>query len=222
MRLRLHLTPSTEPVPFSHQHRLMGVLHRWLGPDNAYHDGTSFYGFGMLRGGQRAGNGLVFPSGATWDVGFFDRSGTVDVVAGLLDDPGVIGGMRIQRVEPMPEPAFKFPHYFKGASPVVVRRREESGERHYLLYDDLRSDDALTDSFRRRLLAAGFIEPDLDAIIRFDRAYKGARTKLVTVRGVNHRGSVCPVWIYATPAALTFAWRVGVGDLTGSGFGMLA
>ncbi|RMH49720.1 MAG: CRISPR-associated protein Cas6, partial [Bacteroidetes bacterium] len=199
MRLTLYLTPSTESVPFDHQHVLMGVLHRWLGPDNPYHDDTSFYGFGMLRGGRVQRGRLTFPEGARWDVGFYEEDGAQRLTAGVLSRPEVASGMRVHHIAPAPEPAFTNPHRFRAAAPILVRRRVD-GRRRYLLWDDPEADAVLTDTFRRRLAAAGLTGRDLEAMVRFDRSYAGARSKLVRIRRAAHRGSLCPVWLYGTPA----------------------
>jgi hypothetical protein len=42
MRIYLHLTPNTEPVPFNYQRALVGTFHRWLG-ENELHDDISLY-----------------------------------------------------------------------------------------------------------------------------------------------------------------------------------
>jgi len=58
MRLRLLLTPSCEPVPFTYPYRLAGVLHRWLG-QNDWHDNLSLYSFGWLQGGRLGKGGCT-------------------------------------------------------------------------------------------------------------------------------------------------------------------
>jgi CRISPR/Cas system endoribonuclease Cas6 (RAMP superfamily) len=62
---------------------------------------------------------------------------------------------------------------------------------------------------------------DLEVNIRFDREYDGAKSKLVTIKETSHRASVCPVIVEGSEEVLQFAWCVGVGDLSGSGFGAL-
>jgi CRISPR/Cas system endoribonuclease Cas6 (RAMP superfamily) len=51
--------------------------------------------------------------------------------------------------------------------------------------------------------------------------YPHARDKVATVKGTDHKGSICPVVVEGTPEAVQFAWTVGAGELTGSGFGAL-
>ena len=55
MRLNLRLTANTEPVPYNHLHRLTGALHKWIGAENAIHDGPS----PTASGGFRAGRGMT-------------------------------------------------------------------------------------------------------------------------------------------------------------------
>ena len=45
--------------------------------------------------------------------------------------------------------------------------------------------------------------------------------KLVDIKGIKHRASLCPVVIEGDPVAISFAWNVGAGHLTGSCFGAL-
>src|SRR5699024_11201008 len=60
-----------------------------------------------------------------------------------------------------------------------------------------------------------------DFDICFDPNYKHPKTKLVTIKGIKNRASMCPVVMRGTPKALEFAWTVGIGELTGTGFGSL-
>ena len=108
---------------------------------------------------------------------------------------------------------------------MVARRRRDDGSREYLLYDDERADAALTRTLRRKVDAAGLdVAPDA-VRVRFDRGDDGADTKLATIEKdgheIHHKGSVCPIIVEGPTEASRFAWNVGVGELTGSGFGAL-
>jgi CRISPR-associated endoribonuclease Cas6 len=222
MRLNLRLTGNTEPVPFDHLHRLTGALHKWLGTDNPEHDGLSLYSFGWLTGGKPEGRAmLTFARGAGWFVGFHDADAARRVLDGILRDPEVTHGMRVFEVQEQPVPHFSGCYRFKVAGPVVARTHREGGGRDYLLWDDPRAADALTRVLRHKLEVAGFGGEHLDARVQFDGAYPGARTKLVTIKGISHKASLCPVVVTGTPEAVRFAWEVGVGELTGSGCGAL-
>jgi CRISPR-associated endoribonuclease Cas6 len=222
MRLNLTLSPNTDPVPFTHLHRLTGTLHKWLGPDNPLHDGPSLYSVGWLTGGQAEDGALTFPEGARWRLSFWSADAAKQGLDGLLQDPSVFAGMQVTEARQQTTPAFSGGYRFDVDAPVVARRRRDDGSREYLLYDDERADEALTRTLRRKIEAAG-LNVDPGAVrVRFDRGYKGADTKLATIEkgghAIKHRGSMCPV-VEGPPAAVRFAWNVGVGELTGSGFG---
>jgi CRISPR-associated endoribonuclease Cas6 len=130
--------------------------------------------------------------------------------------------MRVVEAETQTTPAFSDRYLFKVDAPVVARRRREDGSQEYLLYDDDRADEALTRTLRTKMSAAG-IGGGEEVRVRFDRGYEGARTKLATIEkgghAVKHKGSLCPVIVEGSEEAVRFAWNVGVGELTGSGFG---
>lgn len=221
MRLQLHLTPNTEPVPFNHLHQLTGALHKWLGPNDA-HDQMSLYSFGWLRGAESRNGSLRFPKGAQWNISFYDDDKARQLLLGMLNEPSVAYGMNIFEIREVDPPLFRPGHHFAtDGSSIVVRQKRPDGSRAYLLWDEPATDEALTQSFRRKLSTAGFTGTHLDARLRFDRTYANARTRKITIKGTHHRGSECPVIVEGTPDALYFAWTVGLGELTGSGFGAL-
>ena len=221
MRIQLQLSPSTEPVPFNHLHQLTGAIHKWLG-DNAAHDGLSLYSFGWLRGGQPRRESLHFPTGANWNISFFDDELARQLLKGILEDPSVAHGMAVQEVREIAPPSFGRQHIFAtDGSAVLARRKRDDGSREYLLWDTLAANDVLTHLLRKKLEVAGFSGEHLDARVAFDRAYARPRPRMVTIKGIKHKGSECPVIVEGTPEAIQFAWLVGVGDLTGSGFGAL-
>jgi CRISPR-associated endoribonuclease Cas6 len=225
MRLNLTLTPNAEPVPFNHLHRLTGTLHKWLGPDNDQHDGPSLYSFGWLKGGRADDGALQFPEGASWRISFHNPTAAKQALKGLLDAPMVLAGMRVAEVQQQTVPDLDGKERFEVDAPVIARRRREDGSREYLLHDDPKAGKALTRTLRAKLEAAG-AGADLDTVrVRFDPSYSRAHTKLAAIEKgadtIKHKGSICPVIVEGGPEVTRFAWNVGVGELTGSGFGAL-
>lgn len=225
MRLNLTLSPNTTPVSFDHLHKLTGTLHKWLGSGNDLHDGPSLYSIGWLDGGQGDGGALAFPEGARWRLSFYSDQAAKSVLEGILDDPSVFAGMRVTEAQQQTTPAFSGGYRFSVDAPVVARRRRDDGSREYLLYDDERADQALTRTLRRKMDVADLGVDPSEAKVRFDRGYDGARTKKATIEKdgheIEHRGSECPVIVEGPSEVSQFAWNVGVGELTGSGFGAL-
>lgn len=222
MRLNLDLTPSKELVPYTYPHQLTGAFHSLTGW-NTVHDSLSCYSLSWLRGqnSKSTGTGLLFPNGARWSISLHDERLAGEVRAKAEQLPEIAFGMRVYRVEERPTPAFGNVYRFEVDSPVLVRKPEENGRRPHLLYSDPEADVFLTQTMRSKLEAAGFAGSHLDVLVGFDRSYQKARTKLVEIKGIKFRCSLCPIIVAGTPEAVQFAWNVGAGHLTGSGFGFL-
>lgn len=221
MRLTLRLSPNTEPVLFDHLDCLRGALHKWLGENNTEHDGLSLYSFSWLRGARSRRDRLDFPGGADWTVSFLDTMAAKRLLNGILSDPVVAFGMRAYEAREQATPRFTTTERFLVDGAVLTRRNRDDGGRDHLTFEDPEADATLTRTLRRKLEAAGLDGPHLDTTARFDRSFKRARTKMVTINGIKHRTSECPVIIDGTQDAVCAAWLMGVGELTGSGLGAL-
>ncbi len=219
MRLHLRLSPSTGPVPFDHLPNLTGVLHKWLGEENAEHDGLSLYSFGWLSGARPRSGALHFPAGAGWRISFADPAAAARARRGILGDPLAIFGMRVIEVQSLRPPALGTAARFFVDGPVLTRQTRDDGGRDHLTFRDPAAGRTLTRTFLSKLAALG-IDPS-DARVEFDQSFEKARTKMVNVRGVEYRTSECPVIVRGTPEAVQAAWLVGVGELTGMGLGAL-
>lgn len=224
MRLHLRLSDNTDRVPFDYQHALTGALHKWLGADNDLHDRISLYSMSWLHGGHSARTHLRFPRGADWLISFHDDELIEPLVNHILADSDVCYGMRVIQVTQQAAPSFGTSHTFKVGSPVFARaahKKGEDGHAKHLLYSDAEADDVLTQTLHHKMDVAGLDSIHKQTRVSFDRTYRGAKTRLVTIKNIQSRASVCPVRIEGTPEGIRFAWTVGVGHSTGSGFGCL-
>ncbi|MDP2208208.1 MAG: CRISPR-associated endoribonuclease Cas6 [Bacteroidota bacterium] len=217
MRLYFDLTPNTEPVPFDYQHFLIGALHKWLGL-NKIHDDVSLYSLSWLFEGKIENDNLDFPNGSKWFISFFDIESAKLVLKNVLTEPEVCCGMKVKEVKIQDTPQFGTAYRFMVASPVLIRKYDGVGLKH-LLYDNPETDALLTQTLKTKLGKAGMIADRVQ--VRFDRTYTKARTKLVTIKGIQNRASLCPIIVEGNQEVVSFAWDVGVGHSTGSGFGAL-
>lgn len=218
MRILLQLSPSRETVPFNHLPVLAGALHKWLGP-NQEHDGLSLYSFSWLQGAQFTPGGLRFPKGAQWHISALDGDFLMRSIQGILRDPDIRWGMRVEQCSIVAPPHFDDPTEarFLCASPVFIKRWLPEGvEKHYL-YTDKESDALLTETLQRKLRAAGL--DDTGVTVRFDRNYPKAKTQKVMYRDIGNMANYCPVFVKGSAEQIAFAWTVGIGSSTGVGFG---
>jgi CRISPR-associated endoribonuclease Cas6 len=220
MRLHFELSPNDEPVPFEYQHYLTGAFHKWLG-DNTLHDSLSLYSLSWLSGGKRDGDSLTFPNGASWSISAHDPEVLHKTCMSAMNDPSVCCGMRVTEIKILVEPPVREGHVFKVASPVLARSKEVEGKVRHFIYSDAEADVILTQTLGHKLDKAGMNDLSPETSVRFDRSYRSPRTKLVRINGIANRASICPVIVEGPPEAVQFAWNVGIGHLTGSGFGAL-
>jgi CRISPR-associated endoribonuclease Cas6 len=220
MRIQLKLSPNTQPVPFNHLHQLTQRLHHWLGPENELHDGLSLYSFGWLKGGTVKKGALTFPNGATWQISFHDERATRKLLMGIINQPELFCGLMIYEVQELPTPAFGEQQRFLADGPIVARQVRTDGSREYLLHDAPAADLALTATLRHKLEKAGLSAEGVS--VSFDRSFLTPRHKVVEIKGIKHKGSICPVVVEGPLEVVQFAWLVGAGELTGSGLGALS
>jgi CRISPR-associated endoribonuclease Cas6 len=220
MRLHFYLSPNEQPVPFDYQHYLTGAFHKWLGA-NDLHDALSLYSLSWLYEGRARGGAIEFPRGAHWFLSVHDESLVEPLVNNALGDPEVCCGMRVTRIEQQATPRFGNRYTFKVGSPVLARSREVEGKVRHYVYSDPEADEVLTATLWHKLDKAGLGASHDAVTVSFDKEYRNPKTKLVTVKGIHNRASVCPVTVEGTPESVAFAWNVGIGHGTGSGFGSL-
>lgn len=220
MRLHFRLSANTQPVPFDYLHFLTGAFHKWIGP-NPMHDALSLYSLSWLRGGRAQDGALSFPGGATWFIGAHDASLLETLSDAILKSPDVCCGMQIETIKVQQTPHFGGYQAFTAASPILARSKEIEGKVKHFKFSDPEADAVLTQTLRHKMDQAGLEARHKTATVRFDRAHPKAKTKLLRIKNISNVASLCPVIIEGTPEAVQFAWNVGVGHLTGSGFGSL-
>lgn len=196
----------------------MGTVHKWLG-ENDLHGQISLMSFGWLKGAVPSRNGLRFPNGAQWFISFFDKNATIQLIQGLFSKPEVFYGMFVQQTQLIPDPEFKHAYRFLCASPILLRQNRNDTERDHIIWSDSTANELLTRTLSTRLYKANRDDLLADLELSFDRQYPKAQTKLVHFKESKLKTSWCPIIAKGSPEALAFIWNVGLGELTGSGFG---
>lgn len=229
MRLHFTLSPNTEPVPFAYQHRLTGAFHKWLS-DNDLHDKISLYSLAWLDGSRRVANRLEFPNGAKWFVSFYEDEYVEKLVNGALANPEMFCGMRVSQIRQQATPDFGTRYRFKVASPVFVKGKAPANGKppHHYLYNEPEADEIMTNTLIRKMDAANkesnetrFTDKDKQVKVGFDREFENPKVKLVRIKNVDIRASICPIIIEGSSKAVRFIFDVGAGSGTGSCFGSL-
>jgi CRISPR-associated endoribonuclease Cas6 len=218
MRIYLNATPNTETVPFNYQHKLVGVLHKWLGA-NELHGKVSLYSFSWLLNGKPTKEGLNYPNGATFFISFYEAQYVKQIIKAILDDPQMCYGMSVVDVTIEDEPDFSNLSLFRVASPIFIHRYNDDNNKHYT-YNDSEAGELMKETLLHKMQLAG-LAPDDTLKIKFDTSYFNKKLKLIDYRGIKNRVNFCPIIIEAKPETKAFAWAVGLGNSTGIGFGSI-
>lgn len=218
MRIQLHLTPNKgRLVPFNYHEKLVGAFHRWLGP-NILHDELSLYSLSWLGPGEIRSGGLDFPNGTYFNISAPSRDLLAQVIDGVQKGYEVAWGMKVDAMTLRRTPDFGERQLYYVQSPILIKRTLDDGKQRYYYYDDDEAGDLLTETLQRKLLTMNMTT---DVRVDFDRIYSRAKKKMATYRGIDIKGSLCPVLVQGDPKAVAFAWEVGLGNSTGIGFGAL-
>lgn len=219
MKTTLILSQNKKIVPFDYQQKLIGVIHRWLG-NNDLHDKISLYSFSSLQGGLITKNGFDFKNGAKWIISFYEEEYAKQIIASILNSPEVISGMFVQDVIISDNLYNESEGLFLLNSPICIKRTNSDKVTKFYTFEDKESGELMKETLLHKMQEAG-LERDESLSIEFDLTYAGRKTKLITIHGIKNKCSMCPVYIKGKPETISFVLSVGVGNLTGSGFGSI-
>lgn len=223
MRIHLKTTPSANIIPFAHQHRLTGTIHKWFG-ENSFHDTISLYSFSQLKGGKVSGQGLDFPKGADLFISCWDNNQVKLLITGIQNDPDIFEGLKVVEIIMQENPDLNNKEHFLVASPIYIQRNLENGKKKYYYYSDPESTALMTDTLKSKMAKAG-LDIDETLKISFDQSFHKKGTKKIDYKHGNQttqiRASWCPILIEGKPETKQFAWNVGIGNSTGIGFGAI-
>ena len=216
MRIYLKISQPNKLLELNYQQKMLGVIHKWLGK-NKEHDSISLYSMSWLSGGKLEQGGLNFPNGGEFFISAFSGDFCERIITGARKNPNLFDGMRVEEIIIGNRQEFYEKEYFYLASPVLIRKKNEDKVEH-LTWDNPETDKRLVEVMQWKMEKAGL---NGNINIKFDREYSKAKTKLVTINEIKNRANMCPVIIEGDPDLIRFAYDVGIGESTGSGFGAL-
>ena len=220
MRIIITTTPNTIPVPFNYQEKMVGMIHKWIGACNQYHDSMSLYSFSWLKRGFAINSALNFPRGACFFINFLDENVIKLIMGAILSDPEMFCGMSVKSITLGRNPNFSKREIFYCASPIFIKERLANGIYKQYTFYDANASQLLKETIKNKMRLAGFDE-DETLEIQFKTSYVGKKTKLVHYHGIANKSSLCPVIIKGKPSTMAFIWNVGLGNSTGIGFGSI-
>lgn len=207
MRVRIKLS-KIKNLPYDYQYHLLGVIHKWLGENNAWHDAVSLYSYSNIQNLHSLGGSLhgdkPYILFACYEKEMMDR-----IIYGATKDSLLFGGVEVTAIRQVDFNVNR--EVFLTASPVFVR---DINEQH-LLFSDRQSNAYLTKVARNKLKLVG-----IDEAVNVSFVGEG-KSKLVRIKQIQNRCSQSKVQIEGSNIAKYFLGEVGVGHSTGCGFGFL-
>lgn len=217
MRILIELSKNKEPVPYDYLPRLVGCVHKWIGP-NTVHDKISLYSFCHLLNGCQENDHLSFRDGAKLIISSVNTEFLKVIISGIQKSPGFSYGMSVSGITIIQDPDLTNKTVFKCLSPVFIKRTIENNQKYYV-YSDPEASQLLTETLLTKMKAAGIQNKTIS--IQFDPHYNNPKTKLILYNSIKIKSSICPVIIEGDPDAKLFAWNAGIGNSTGIGFGAI-
>lgn len=250
MRLRIQLEASTSiTLPIAHQDLLRGLLYRLLGEsdvpyaqqvhDRGWGEGIrnlKLFTFSQLRvplsRRRMAGDILrIAPGPVEWWVSSPVEDVLRHEVQGMLRAGGSIdiGGNRfyIRWVDAAPTPSFAESARFTCMTPIVASVPGDDGRstpRYLVPQDGARFAEAIRANLLRKYSLLYEKAPADDRLtLTFAQDFLATHpgTKLVAIKGICVRGAFAPFRLEGSPELIRLAWEAGLGEKTGSGFGMI-
>jgi CRISPR-associated endoribonuclease Cas6 len=218
MRIHIRTTPNKALIPFNYQHKLVGVLHKWLGI-NELHGKPALHSFSWLLNAEVGKSGLDYPNGAELFISFHDDAHLRQVVKSIMSDGGMCYGMEVTEVMIEENPDLTDKTRFRCASPVFIRRFDDERDIHYT-FENSECGKFMEETLLHKMELAGF-EKDGSLKINFDHSATKAKIKIIDYKGIKNKVNLCPVIMEGKPETKVFAWNVGLGNSTGIGFGAI-
>lgn len=224
MRIELILSDNEYPIPFNYNHKLISSLHRIIGMPNRWHDMKySPYSISTVLEAKASEKGIYTTKGVSKIIitSHFEEF-IYDLIEGLKCDNKLFFGVRVIRIVESDIQLHK--DRFFAASPIFLPHRLEDGSVQHLTFDNPFSSHRMLESCKSKMKVYD-ISGDIEAIY-FDTTYKKSKTTLIKANKnskikTHRKANICPIIIKADKEVKQFLCDVGVGALTGSGFGCL-
>ena len=218
MRLHLKVKAKGITIPFDHQPRLVGTIHKWLGKGNNMHGSLSLYSFSRLENAKNTKVGLYFEKDSSFFFSSYDSSLIKIILNGIMKDPILFNELIVKEAIIQEDPGFDNIEFFKVASPILIKSRNELKTDH-LIYSNPKANEIMEKVLIKKMELAGIQKPWFN--IEFITNYYNAGTKMINYNNIQNRTNWCPVTIKGPNEVKVFAWNVGLGHSTGIGFGAI-
>lgn len=217
MRLKIKLTKSEKLLPINNQSIVNGFIHKLIGKNNKYHNTYSNYCISSLRGGKFVGdNKISFKNGGYIVISTSDNELLNKILLGILEYKDFYLDIMVSGFEYLPdEDYFNGYNHFRTLTPILLK--DKSG---FHTINDNDFVEHLTIQTKRKLSKYN-PKLNLDDFKIEIKKHDRHKVKKVLIKNVINKASQCHLDIYCTKGVAKALFDIGIGNSTGSGFGMI-
>jgi len=217
MRIKIKLSGTLNKLPINNQHIVNGFFHKLIGENNKYHDSFSDYNVSSLRGGKFIGNNEIsFKDGGYIMVSTHDMEIMQLLVIGMLKYKKFHKDINIDGFDYLPnEKYYDGWNYFKTLSPILLKKNNT-----FSTINDKDFVENLKNQTIRKLKAINS-KINLNAFDIIIKKHPAHKVKSVLIKNVINHATQCQLDIKCTKEVAQLLYDVGIGNSTGSGFGMI-
>ena len=222
MFVKLNFTKNTKPIHIDNYiDALNSYVHRCLGKDNKYHDSFSGYNISSPQGGKLNTNTgeLSFDNGMYFILSFPDKNSQIfsDLTKGITNGVEFGYGMKFVGVEILNINVGKEYDWIQTRCPVLLLSKKNN---RGIRYDDSEFIEELTNRTIKKLK---HYDENINlngfkiTIINTGKN----KIKKVKIHNYNHKCNMIRMKIEGDKKTRKILYELGLGNLTGSGFGSL-
>ena len=220
MRVKIKLSGTNEILPLHNQHIVNGFFHKLIGIDNKFHNSQSDYVVSDLHGGKKIGkNEISFKNGGYIMVSAYNPEILSLLLMGMMKHQQFNKDIKINGFEYLPPETFYDGwNHFRTCSPILLK--DKTKDIGFVILNDIDFIYKLTEQCKRKLTA---INPKLD-LSGFEISIKkhdAHMLKKVIVKNISNYANRCQLSIRCSKEVANILYNVGIGNSTGSGFGMV-
>lgn len=221
MRIKVLLSATHEELPINNQHIVNSFIHKALGKDNVYHNAKSNYSISSLWGGKliHGTTNISFKNGGYIVISSLDKNFLDSIIIGLYKT-NFYKDIKVIGIEFIDEKLYSGWNHFATLSPFLIKQYSEKGKYSFLTMNDKDFEIKVKNYLIKKISK---INPKLD-LSDFDVKIENRKTnkiKKILVKNVINIANQCQLSIYCNKKVAELIYNNGVGQSTGSGFGVV-
>lgn len=215
MRLKIHFSKNTQPIPFNYKELVVGTIYKWLGDKSDLFHGRKYQKLTIsdLYGSKIKNNNLDFINGGYFLISSSDVDLLYNLMIGIQNNPSMFNGLNVTEISKEKTPNFEKQIQFKTKSMIFIK----DDNNQFVFPDNEKYSEIVKNKINAKLKFNNFQEDDTIEII-FKNNYK---IKNYNYKGIHNKGVVGEFIILAKPETKKFLYENGLGNSCGIGFGCI-